>query len=104
MDSGKARSRRVGGSAHFSQKSGHFRIFAMQIFGLPPPFGHPPLINAGGQDLGFFDRLKRPQRQLGAFCYAFQASKIRRAMPVRVMVRCSSQPRVYSTASSPMAT
>ena len=54
MDSGTARSRRVGGGVHFSEKSGHFRIFAWQIFGLPPPFGHPPpLINAGGKIMGF---------------------------------------------------
>ena len=31
----------------------------------PRPSG-TPLINAGGQDLGFFDRLKRPQLALGA--------------------------------------
>ena len=49
VDSGKARSRRGGGGAHFSKKSGLFRIFASQIFGLPPPFGHPPH-KCGGQD------------------------------------------------------
>ena len=32
----------VGGGSHFSEKSGNFRIFAVQIFWLPPAFGHPP--------------------------------------------------------------
>ena len=47
----------VGGGSHFSQKSGNFRIFAVQIFWLPPAFGHPPH-KCGGQDRRFFDKLK----------------------------------------------
>ena len=51
MDSGKAWTPRDGGGVHFSRKSGRFRIFAQQIFWLPPAFGHP-LINEGGKIVG----------------------------------------------------
>ena len=47
------------GGSHFSQKSGNFRIFAVQIFWLPPAFGHPPH-KCGGQDRRFFDKLRLP--------------------------------------------
>ena len=67
-DSGKARSRRVGGGAHFSVKSGHFRVFAAQICGLPPAFGHPPH-KCGGQDRRFFDSLNF---QLSIFNFTFR--------------------------------
>jgi len=59
MDSGKARSHRDGGgSARFSQKNGLFRIFALQIFGLPPPRGHPPHKCGGQENFPFFDSLR----------------------------------------------
>ena len=39
------------GGSHFSQKSGNFRIFAVQIFWLPRPSA-TPLINEGGKIVG----------------------------------------------------
>ena len=48
MGSGNARSRRDGGgSPIFLKENGNFRIFAQQIFGLPPGLRPSPLINAG---------------------------------------------------------
>jgi len=44
------------GVIRFSEKSGYFRIFALQIYGLPPGlrFAWPsPLINEGGKNTFF---------------------------------------------------
>ena len=62
MDSGKARNHRDGGGVHFSEKSGRFRIFAQQIFWLPPAFGHPPHKCGGGKIVGSSTVPGVPQR------------------------------------------
>ncbi len=41
MDSGKAQSHRDGEVSPVFKENGYFRIFASQIFGLPPAFGPP---------------------------------------------------------------
>ena len=55
----------VGGGSHFSLKSGYFRIFASQIFGLPPPLRGTPLINEGGK-FGVLRQVERPGESRGA--------------------------------------
>ena len=61
MGSGNARSHRDGGgSTRFSQKNGIFRIFALQIFGLPPALRAPPH-KCGGKKIAIFGSLRTPR-------------------------------------------
>ena len=97
MDSGKARSRRVGGGLPvFHRKTGFSEYLRCKYSDSPRPSG-TPLINAGGKEIAFLDSLTAPGDRRG-FCQGLRisaivaiCSSVRGQDAVRLTIRSSQQ-------------